>query len=90
MPYIYLRQLINVISIAGLKGLDLIFMWIVSGIFFLLFFAAQDMFQFVKILCDYKMDDDLNNKMLLEDQNQDRMVIYDEILNVMKVMYFLF
>lgn len=48
------------------------------------------MFEFVKILCDYKMDDDLQNRMVLEDQNQDRMVIYDEILNVMKVMYFLF
>lgn len=49
----------NVFKIAGFSGLDLVIYWIVSGLFFLLYFAAQDMFQFVKILCDYKMDDDL-------------------------------
>jgi len=59
VPYIYLRQLMNVFKIAGFSGLDLVIYWIVSGLFFLLYFAAQDMFQFVKILCDYKMDDDL-------------------------------
>jgi hypothetical protein len=39
----------------------------ISGIFYLLYTAGVDMFFYVKILCDYKMDDELNDKMVLED-----------------------
>lgn len=40
VPYIYIKQLINVFKLAGIKGLNLVVMWIVTGVFFLLFFAA--------------------------------------------------
>ena len=48
------------------------------------------MFYYIKILCDYKQDDDLKDKMEFEDNNQNRIVIYDEILSVLKAILFVF
>lgn len=65
-------------------------MWMISGPFYLIFCASIDMFYYIKILCDYKQDDDLKDKMEFEDNNQNRIVIYDEILSVLKAILFVF
>lgn len=41
--------------------------WITGGIFYLLYAATKDMFFLVKILCDYKLDDDKEELMQSED-----------------------
>jgi len=63
VPYIYLRNIFNIIKLSGLKNVGLLIGWIIGGMFYLLFAAAKDMFFLVKILCDYKLDDDKDEMM---------------------------
>ena len=90
VPFIYIKQSINIIKLAGVRGIHLLLAWLLVGFWYLLSCAAEDMFYYVKILCDYKQDDDLQNKMKTEDYQQDKKVIYEEIINVIKSIYFIF
>jgi len=65
-------------------------LWLFGGIFYLLYGVAKDMYYYVKILCDYKLDDDQQVKMEAEDAKQDKIVIYNEIINVLKSILFIF
>ena len=67
VPFIYIKQSVNILKLAGPKGLHLVLAWLFVGFWYLLSCAAEDMFYFCKILCDYKQDDDLQNKMIDED-----------------------
>lgn len=42
------------------------------------------MYFFAKILCDYKEDDDAKQIKVLEDQEQDKIVIYNEVLDTLR------
>jgi len=58
VPYIYFRHIFNIIKAAKLlNALWLITIWLVIGLFFLLYCVFKDMYFYLKILCDYKEDD---------------------------------
>jgi len=58
-PFIYVRVIYNIMRLAGvLNMLILIPLWLVIGLFYLLYGVFKDMFYFFKILCDYKDEDD--------------------------------
>lgn len=48
------------------------------------------MYFYFKILCDYKEDDDAAKIKLLEDEIQDKVVIYNEVIDTMRAMLNLF
>mmetsp|Transcript_37727 Transcript_37727/g.57765 ORF Transcript_37727/g.57765 Transcript_37727/m.57765 type:complete len:232 (+) Transcript_37727:2680-3375(+) len=90
VPIIYLRMFYNVVKLGGYRSSHLILFWVFCGPFFLLYGASIDIYYYVKILCDYKLDDDLQVKMEEEDQKQDKIVIYNEIISVLKSVLFIF
>jgi len=90
VPIIYIRVLINVVTLAGpFEAVKLLFAWIPGGLFYLLYGASKDMYHYVKILCDYKMDNDTLVLKQEEDQKQDNIVIYSEIVEVLKCILFI-
>jgi hypothetical protein len=59
VPFIYIRLIYNVIKIADFKNaVGLLIIWIPLGLFFLSYGVVFDIYYFLKILCDYKEDDD--------------------------------
>ena len=65
-------------------------LWIFIGLFYLIFCVFQDMYFYMKILCDYGEDDvDLESKKI-EDKMQDNIVIYNEIIDTMRAVFNLF
>lgn len=50
----------------------------------------MDMFFMLKILCDYKLDDDRDELMRSEDRRQDDIVLYNEIIMVIKTILLIF
>ena len=49
-----------------------------------------DMHYFIRILKNYKMDEDQELKRLEEEETSDKIIIYNEIIEVLKSIYFIF
>lgn len=64
--------------------------WFVSGLVYLIFAVFKDTFYFIKILCDTQEDEDLFKEKEEEDFKQDKIVIYNEVIDVMKSIMLLF
>lgn len=59
VPYIYFRIIVNIVRyVKFVNALWIMAFWIMIGPIFLLYAVANDMFLFVKTLCDYKDEDD--------------------------------
>jgi len=55
VPYIYFRHIFNIVKVAKIwNAIMLISIWLVIGLFYLLFLVVKDMYFYMKILCDYK------------------------------------
>lgn len=58
-PYIYIKIFINIFRLSTFKWFWInFFFWLFAGIFMLLFAVAKDTFYFIKILCDYRDEED--------------------------------
>lgn len=64
----------------------LLLIWFPFGILFLFVGLIQDLFYFIKILCDPKNEDEIPEQQRLDDERDDKVVIYNEIIEVMKLM----
>ena len=65
--------------------------WIIFGFFYLLFYGVTlDMYYFIKILRNYQLDDDLKAQMEEEDESSDKIIIYNEMIYVMKSILYIF
>ena len=54
VPLIYLRVLYNIVRLSGiLMLLPLVIIWLVSGLFVLIFGVVKDTIYFLIILCNY-------------------------------------
>ena len=53
VPLIYFRVLYKIVTLAGNEGPRLIVGWCFGGLFFLLFGFCHDLFNYIKLLCDY-------------------------------------
>ena len=75
----------NIIKVATVfNAIAMITLWIIIGLFFLFFGVMKDMYYFMKILCDYKEDDDAVRQKADEDEMQDMIVIYNEVVDTMR------
>ena len=91
VPFIFLRVLFSIITLAELvDALYLVVIWVTVGPFYLLWSVFEDIYYFLKILCDYKTEDDITVMKAAEDDKQDRIVIYNEIINVLKSLLLIF
>jgi hypothetical protein len=69
VPLIYFRVLYNIIRAASFWNMIALFLlWVPFGIFYLIYGVGTDLFYFIKILCDYKDEDDIKIEKESEDQ----------------------
>ena len=58
VPFIYLRLVFQIIAVAEfLDAFSKICIWLMIGLFFLIYNLVIDMFYYFKILCDYKEEE---------------------------------
>jgi len=85
LPFIYLKVFYNVIKLSSWDNLMIVFfIWLIAGPFFLLFNIVVDFYNFMKILCDMDEDEEMVKEREREDFKQDKIVIYNEMIDVMK------
>ena len=84
IPYIYLRMIFNIMKVEKLlSGLLFSVSWLIIGLPYLLYTAGVDVYNYFKVLCDYR-EDDFNNETQKEDELQDKIVIYNEIIDTIR------
>ena len=71
------------------KDTHLIIGWIVLGPFYMIYGVCFDMKQLFKVLKMYKIDNDKEEREQEEQLNQDRIVIYNEVIDVLKSLLFI-
>lgn len=91
VPYNYLRILFQTLKLSGFKDFYLVIFWMLFGFFYLLFYGVtMDIYYFIKILRNYQLDDDLKTQMEDEDEANDKIIIYNEMIYVMKSILYIF
>lgn len=90
LPWNYFRTGFNIIIKAGSEGFYQFPLWVLCGPFFLLGYVFVDMYYFIHMLSAYKIDHGREEKLKLHDEKQDRVVLYNEIHDVLKCVYFIF
>ena len=84
IPYIYLRMVFNIMKVEDFfPGLGYSSVWLMIGIPYLLGAAVIDVYYFFKVLCDYR-EDEFDDKTEVEDKLQDKVVIYNEIIDTVR------
>ena len=84
IPYIYLRMIFNIMKVEKfLSGILFCVSWLIIGLPYLLYTAGVDVYNYFKVLCDYR-EDDFNNETQKEDELQDKIVIYNEIIDTIR------
>lgn len=85
LPWIYLKIFYNIFRLANWGNvMQIFFMWLVCGPIYLLTKITMDYVYFIKILCDYDMEMVLKSEKDAEDYKQDKIVMFNEIIEVMK------
>jgi hypothetical protein len=60
VPFIFFRVCFHIIRLSTISSMVfLLLVWVFTGIFFLLFNVYKDMFYYLKIMCDYKDENDI-------------------------------
>lgn len=84
-PLIYFKVALTIIFLTNWARLaPMLLFWLVIGPLVLVMQLARDTFYFVKILCDYMDEEDQYREKEEEDFRQDKIVIYNEVLDVMR------
>ena len=84
IPFIYLRMVYNIMKVESfLPGIGFSSLWLLIGLPFLLYTAAFDVYFYFKVLCDYR-ELDFDRTTENEDRLQDKIVIYNEIIDTIR------
>jgi hypothetical protein len=90
-PILFLRVIYNIVILSSfLTLIPLILFWIIIGPLYLVANIFVDVFYLIKILCDYQEEEDMFKEKEEEDFKQDKIVIYNEVIDVMKSVLHLF
>ena len=85
LPIAYIKLILDILkSDNWFNKLQLLLFWIPIGPFFLCGCLFNDMYFFSKILCDYRMENDEKEIKEEEDKEQDKIVIYNEVLDTLR------
>lgn len=92
IPLIYLRLIYNILRVESnlLNAFVLILLWLIIGPIYLLHGLVQDMYYYFKVLFDYHEDDSAGEEQQKEDELQDKIVIYNELIDTMRAIMNLF
>jgi hypothetical protein len=90
IPLIYCRVTFYIAKLGGLHALHLLFGWLLGGPFYLVYGLCKDMYYFVAILSDYKLGVDEAELMEQEDIKKDKIIIMNEVMDVMKATLLIF
>lgn len=90
IPLIFFKMLYNLFRSMKLYiFLPFALFWIIFGFLFLPLYVCRDVYYLFKILCNYSDQEDNSNEKVKEEAKQDRIVIYNEVIDVMKAIYYL-
>lgn len=91
VPIIFFKVLVNFLrSTSILKFIPLALLWICLGFLFLPIYVFRDLAYFVLILCRYGDAEDQTMEKFIEEMTQDRIVVFNEIMDVMIAIKLLF
>ena len=86
VPYIYLRQFFLIVKQSDLYEMPtLIIRWAIQGPYYLFKGVGYDMYYYVTLLKDYKKEFDKEDIEEAEEVKKDQIIIYNEIIDVMKI-----
>jgi hypothetical protein len=84
VPIIYFRVFVNITRLANFRTLvRIIPFYLIFGMLALVFFAIQDIFHFIRILCDYQEDEDYEKAYENKKFNVGKILIFNELIEVM-------
>lgn len=85
VPLIYLQMIFGILKSATFpRSLILACAWLLTGLFYLLYCVVKDLLNFLQILYDYKEEGDEETTKQQEDDMQDKIVIYNEIIDTLR------
>lgn len=90
LPYVYFSNLVQIITKAGKEVCYLLPFWIFIGPFFLIKAIFEDLISFIRVLCDYQVNNENAERMLKEDIINDKICLYNEIIDAVRCVYFIF
>jgi len=92
VPLIYLRLIYNILRVESslMNAIGLVIAWLIIGPFYLFYSLLVDMFYYFKVLLDYHEDDSLGEEQAQEDELQDKIVIYNEVIDTMRAIMNMF
>ena len=91
VPIIYFALIVRIVKASpNFFAIPLVIGWALCGLFYLLYCVCLDIFNFLKILVDYKEEGDENTIKDLEDELQDKIVIYNEVIDTLRAIMNIF
>ena len=90
IPYIYIRNIFNIMKVESfVNGVAFSLLWLVIGLPYLLYTGAVDIGQYFIVLKMYH-ENDFKNEQEEEDKLQDKVVIYNEIIDTIRAIKLVF
>ena len=87
IPVLYFKMLYHIVKQTKLLNMVLLLItWIPLGPLLLLSCLSQDLFYFMKLLCDFKDEYDELEQKAEDDSKEDKIVLYNEIIDVLKLL----
>ena len=91
MPQIYIKIAFNIAKLADpLQKVYLLAFWLLYGPFYLLYGVFFDIYYYIQILKDYKIAENLIKIEDKEREKNDKIVIYNEIKDIIQSVYYIF
>lgn len=91
IPQIYIKIAFNIVKLADpFQKVYLIIFWLIYGPFYLMYGVFFDIYYYVQILRDYKIAEDPIEIEDKEREKNDKIVIYNEIKDVIQSIYYIF
>jgi hypothetical protein len=88
IPIIFFKMLYNFFrSMKIYTFVPIALTWIVLGLLVLPFYAFKDVAYLIIILCNYNDEEDQMKEKKQEDDKQDRIMVYNEVIDVMRAIY---
>jgi hypothetical protein len=82
---VYLKVTYNILKTKQIGSIiKLVPIWITFGMIIILYWTLSDIMTLIKLLCNYHIDEDMQKVKEMQEFEQDKIVIYNEVIDVMK------
>lgn len=92
IPLIYIKLVYSIMRVESnkLNAFFLVFVWLIIGPVYLVLGLIKDMYYYFKVLYDYHEHDGEDVVQVREDELQDKIVIYNEVVDTMRAIMNIF